>query len=87
MLSRTRTRLHARVRLGVGIIGWIVLGAGLVFGQGATATISGVVRDATGGIIPAVSVTAKHTESGLTRTVQTDGGRRLPHVVASGRPI
>ena len=80
MLGETRIGLHARVRLGVGIIGWIVLGSCLVFAQSFTATISGVVRDATGGVVPGVTVIAKHPESGLTRTVQTaeNGGYRMP---------
>src|SRR5215468_8197190 len=50
------------------ITGWIALAGCLAFGQGATATISGVVRDATGAVVPGVTVTAKHVESGLTRT-------------------
>ena len=63
--------LHGLVKLGTGIIGWIVLGSCLVFAQGSTAAISGVVHDSTGGVVPGVSVTVKQTESGLTRTVQT----------------
>ena len=47
----------------------IALGSCLAFGQGATAAISGVVHDATGAVLPGVTVTAKHTDSGLTRTV------------------
>src|SRR6266516_2176579 len=80
MLDRTRTALHALVRLGTGTVGLIVLGTCLVFAQGSTATISGVVRDATGGVVPGVSVTARHSDSGLTRTVQSaeDGGYRMP---------
>src|SRR5438046_894658 len=71
--------LGAQVRLGVGIIGWIVLGSCLVFGQGATATISGVVRDATGALVPGVGVTAKQTDTGLTRTAVSDeyGGYKI----------
>ena len=80
MLDKTRTALHALVRLGAGTVGLIVLGTCLVFAQGSTATISGVVRDATGGVVPGVSVTARHSDSGLTRTVQSaeDGGYRMP---------
>ncbi len=38
------------------------------------------MRDATGAVLPGVSVTAKHTESGLTRTVNTSetGDYRMP---------
>src|SRR5881628_2961445 len=38
------------------------------FGQTSTATILGVVKDASGALIPGVSIAVKHTESGLTRT-------------------
>jgi hypothetical protein len=71
MLGKTRTGLQAMVRLGVGIIGLIVLGS-LVFAQGSTAAISGIVRDTSGALVPGVSVTARQTDSGLTRTVVSD---------------
>src|SRR5262245_62754345 len=49
----------------------IVVGSGLVFGQGFSAAISGFVRDTTGAVVPGVSITVKHIESGATRTVVT----------------
>src|SRR2546428_2918846 len=63
-----------------GITALIVSGNGLVFGQEFSATMSGVVHDANGGLVPGVSVTAKHTESGLTRMVITNetGTYRIP---------
>src|SRR6267142_1357997 len=64
----------------IGILGVIALWSGLVFGQGFSAAISGIVRDPSGAVLPGVSVTAKHTESGLTRTVLTSetGDYRMP---------
>ncbi|PYS38356.1 MAG: TonB-dependent receptor [Acidobacteria bacterium] len=58
----------------------IVLATGLVFGQGFSAAISGFVRDTTGAVIPGVTVTVKHIESGLTRTAVTseNGGYTIP---------
>src|SRR5213592_3449715 len=52
----------------------------LSFAQTSTATILGVVRDASGALIPGVSITVKHTESGLTRTAISSerGGYNLP---------
>ena len=38
------------------------------------ATVSGVVTDETGGVLPGVSVTLKNTETGLSRSVVTTGG-------------
>src|SRR2546428_13246434 len=64
----------------IGILGVIALASGLVFGQNFSEAVSGVVRDATGAVLPGVSVTAKHTDSGLTRTVLSSetGDYRMP---------
>src|SRR5438552_11709705 len=58
----------------------ITLLSGLLFGQEFSATMSGVVHDAAGGVVPGVSVTAKHIESGLTRSIITNetGSYRMP---------
>src|SRR3989454_2214067 len=69
---RTRTDLHVLLRVGTGIVGLIALGSCRALAQGSTAAISGVVRDATGAVVPGATVTAKHIESGLTRTVGTN---------------
>ncbi len=50
----------------------IALGSGLVFGQGFSAAISGLVRDGSGAVVPGVNITVKHVESGLTRTTNTN---------------
>src|SRR5438128_977890 len=68
IVMRMRTDLHVLVRVGTAIVGLIALASCLVFAQGSTGAISGVVRDASGAVIPGVTVTAKHIESGLTRT-------------------
>src|SRR5207249_12317749 len=64
----------------IGVVGVIVLAGGLVFGQNFSGAISGLVRDNTGAVIPGTTVTAKHTETGLTRSVQTgdDGSYTMP---------
>src|SRR5437773_7970347 len=63
-----------------GIVGVIQLAGGLVFGQNFSGAISGFVRDSTGAVIPGTTVTAKHTETGLTRSVQTgeEGSYTMP---------
>src|SRR2546422_4381355 len=72
---RRRTGLRLLVRVGSRIIGLIALGSCLVFAQGSTAAISGVVRDATGAVVPGATVTARHIESGLARTaVSSENG-------------
>src|SRR5216117_723852 len=75
--KRGLTRLTTTL---IGIVGVITLAGGLVFGQNFSATISGFVRDSTGAVIPGTAVTAKHTETGLTRTVQTseEGSYTMP---------
>src|SRR5207247_2728893 len=72
-----------------GITALIVSGNGLVFGQEFSATMSGVVHDANGGLVPGVGVTAKHTESGLTRTVVTNetGSYRMPALPVGGYEV
>jgi len=79
MVSKRGRGLWA-VAFVAGIIALIVSGNGLVFGQEFSATMSGVVHDVNGGLVPGVGVTAKHTESGLTRTVVTNetGSYRMP---------
>src|SRR5207249_7478464 len=64
--------LHGLVRVGIAVVAFMALGTCLVFAQGSTGTISGVVRDASGAVIPGVMLTAKHTESGLTRPAVTN---------------
>ncbi len=62
------------------IIALIAFGTCLVFAQTTTGTILGTVRDASGALVPGVSITVKHTESGLTRTVVSGerGGYNVP---------
>ncbi|PWU05423.1 MAG: TonB-dependent receptor [Terriglobia bacterium] len=57
-----------------------LLSGNLSFAQTFTGTITGVVRDATGAILPSAAITARHTESGLTRAAlsDTDGSYNLP---------
>ena len=64
----------------VGIIGLAGWGGTSAFAQNFSAAISGLVRDTSGAVIPGVTVTAKQTESGLTRTVLTNenGDYRMP---------
>ena len=76
---RRKRDLHILARVGTAIVGLIALGSCLAFAQGSTGAISGVVRDATGAVIPGVTVTARHIESGLTRTAVSSetGGYNL----------
>ena len=78
MVRRSGRDVCALVLLG--FIGIAASGGTSAFGQNFSAAISGVVRDTTGAVIPGVTVTAKHTESGLTRTVTTNenGDYRMP---------
>ncbi len=80
MVRGTDNNLRAFGKFATTIVALTALATSLIFAQGATATMSGVVHDGTGGVIPGVTVTIKHTETGLTRTVQTaeDGGYRMP---------
>ncbi len=48
----------------------------LVSAQVTTGTISGVVQDSSGAVIPGVSVTVKNLDTGIARTLTTDEGGR-----------
>jgi hypothetical protein len=69
MVRRKCLRLRFSARLGTTLVTLIALGSGFVFAQGSTATISGVVRDTSGALIPGVTITVKQVENGQTRTV------------------
>jgi hypothetical protein len=61
--------LSAFVRFAITIGLPIVLATSVILAQSSTATIVGVVRDTTGALIPGVTISIKHIDSGATRTV------------------
>src|SRR6266487_3673657 len=69
MLRRMGISQHPFARFVTAIVALIALGTGLSFAQTSTATILGTVKDTSGALVPGVSNTVTHTESGLTRTV------------------
>src|SRR5881628_559245 len=70
MVRRMGVSLRVFGRFVTAIVVVITLGTTcLSFAQTSTATILGVVKDASGALVPGVSITVKHIESGLTRTV------------------
>ena len=62
--------------LAVLLMSVILLGGHLVSAQVTTATISGVVQDSSGAVIPGVSVAVKNIDTGVSRTITTDEGGR-----------
>src|SRR5437867_4177070 len=58
------------------LISLIFLSGIAVSAQVTTATIAGVVQDASGAVIPGVSITIKNVETGVTRTATSDEGGR-----------
>ena len=71
MVRRTGRGLHVLAVL-LAMTGWIVLVSGLVFGQSFSAAISGVVRDASGAVVPEAAITVRQIETGQTRTAETN---------------
>src|SRR5262245_7650824 len=63
-MLKTRIAVLISVALSIGV-------SGLVSAQ-TTATISGTVSDETGGVLPGVTVTARNTETGVSRETVTD---------------
>ena len=72
MASRTGRSVYALAMLVTVILGFIALGSSLVFGQGTTAALSGVVRDASGAVVPEAAIAVRNTETGLTRAAATN---------------
>src|SRR2546426_10007180 len=70
MARGTSNSLHEFGRFSTAIVVLIALPTCLVLSQtsAATATILGVVKDTSRALIPGVSITVKHTETGQTRT-------------------
>jgi hypothetical protein len=64
----------------IALIGVMILGTSTLEAQLTTATLSGTVTDASGGVIPGASVSVLHVETGSVRsTVSDDEGRyRVP---------
>src|SRR3989304_5947172 len=71
-------------KLAVSLLFCIGVLTSVAFGQLPTATILGVVKDATGAVVPGASLTAHNTETGQTRTAVSagDGSYRF-----SGMPV
>src|SRR5207247_11041750 len=80
MVRSRVTHLRSFGRLITAIVATIALGTSLVSAQTSTATILGTVKDTSGALVPGVSITVKHTENGLTRTVvsRERGGYDVP---------
>src|SRR2546427_2578378 len=80
MVRKMGSSVRSFGRFVTAIVVLIALPMCLVFAQTSTATILGVVKDISGALVPGVSITVKHTESGLTRTVVSGerGGYNVP---------
>src|SRR5207248_76703 len=75
MVRRMGVTVRVSKQVLTAIVLLIAFEACLVFAQTATATIVGVVKDTSGALIPGVSITVKHTETGQTRTaISSDSG-------------
>src|SRR5213080_3964710 len=67
MVRRMGVSLRVSKQVLTAVVLLIAFEACLVFAQTATATIVGVVKDTSGALIPGVSITIKHTDTGQTR--------------------
>src|SRR2546428_99185 len=75
MVNRTGRSPFALPRLAafvITLVGLIVLGNCPVLAQGFAGTITGTVKDVSGAAVLGATVTVKHLETGLTRTVEVD---------------
>src|SRR5438105_3422922 len=60
------------IRLFVGLVGLVLCVPAQVYGQLANGSLLGTVRDSTGAVMQAVTVSAKNLETGAVRTATTD---------------
>jgi hypothetical protein len=75
-------RIRHAVRFAVSML---ALSASVAFAQDTTGTILGTITDASGGVLPGVSVTVKNTDTSQSRTIVTDeGGRYRVPLLAPG---
>ena len=66
-----------KYRFGPFLLSLMLLGLGSdAWTQVTTATILGVVKDASDAILPGVSITVKNADTGISRSVVTDSGGR-----------
>src|SRR2546425_11626313 len=73
-----------------GVFALVLVAASSAFGQAvSTASIAGTIRDASGAMLPGVTVTATQTGTGLTRTAVSDatGGGLLPPIPGGPHPL
>ena len=63
-----------------------LLSASHAFAQITAATISGTVNDESAGVLPGVTIEVKNLDTGLTRSVVTDGNGLLHHPRSAARP-
>src|SRR5438876_4212024 len=71
MVRRTGISLQVVGRLATALVVLVALGTCLSVAQTSTATILGTVKDTSGALVPGVSITVKHTERGLMRSVMS----------------
>ena len=58
--------------------------AGLAIAQDFRATLQGTVTDPTGASVGKAQVVLKNTDTGVDRTIETDGDGAYPHVWVGG---
>ena len=61
----------AKLTLGVVVIVSVMAGAISVWGQGRTASLTGLVTDPTGAAIPGAQVTIRNTQTNIEQTITT----------------
>ena len=75
-----------QVRIASPVALWLALTASLAAGQTTTATLQGVVRDASRAVLPGVAVTLRDVNTGFARTTTTDRtGAYVLSYVPAGR--
>src|SRR5437667_12267131 len=71
-VCRSRRRAPQLLALPLMLV-WALMAASPVAAQGTGGAIIGTIKDAQGGVLPGVSLTVRNVETGVARTVVTEG--------------
>src|SRR3989304_1616318 len=74
--SHSQGKGHVMRRNLFSLLVGLVLWGSLALAQVTTGTISGAVKDSTGGVVPGAEVVVLNEDTGISRTVQTDAEGR-----------
>src|SRR5262245_62952053 len=65
--------MHRTARRSLAVLAFVLISATAAFGQITAATISGTIKDDTGGVLPGADIVARNLETGISRSTVSNG--------------